>query len=113
VADFATHRARDRKGTFSMRILTALMLAAASFGVAVSAAQTQPYPMVDKAAQKVIAKYQGSTCQQLAASKAQPPAPAEQRAIQLMRDDPKIRTYFINKIAGPVANKMFECGMIP
>jgi hypothetical protein len=24
-----------------------------------------------------------------------------------------MRTIFINKIAAPVANKMFECGMIP
>ena len=33
--------------------------------------------------------------------------------IQMLRGDPMIRQYFINKIAGPVANKMFECGMIP
>ena len=33
--------------------------------------------------------------------------------IQMLRDDPQMRVIFINKIAGPVANKMFECGMIP
>jgi hypothetical protein len=24
-----------------------------------------------------------------------------------------MRTLFINKVAAPIANKMFECGMIP
>jgi hypothetical protein len=33
--------------------------------------------------------------------------------IRLLRGDPQMCTVFINKIAGSVANKMFECGMIP
>ena len=37
----------------------------------------------------------------------------EQEIIQLLRGDAQLRTEFINKIAAPVANKMFECGMIP
>jgi hypothetical protein len=37
----------------------------------------------------------------------------EQRVIQLLRNDPQMRAAFINKIAAPIANKMFECGMIP
>jgi tellurite resistance protein len=51
------------------------------------------------------------------AQKAQPPAAEEaqmkQRAVQLMRNDPGLRTYFLNKVAAPIANKLFECGMIP
>jgi hypothetical protein len=27
--------------------------------------------------------------------------------------DPTLRVYFINKIAGPVANKLLDCGFIP
>jgi hypothetical protein len=37
----------------------------------------------------------------------------EQRVIGLLQSDPQMRTAFINKVAAPIANKMFECGMIP
>jgi hypothetical protein len=37
----------------------------------------------------------------------------EQELIQLLKGDPELRTKFINKVAAPIANKMFECGMIP
>jgi hypothetical protein len=37
----------------------------------------------------------------------------EQRAMQALRNDPQMREAFINKVAAPIANKMFECGMIP
>jgi hypothetical protein len=37
----------------------------------------------------------------------------EQRAIQILKNDPQMRAAFINKIAPPIANKMFDCGMIP
>jgi hypothetical protein len=31
----------------------------------------------------------------------------------MLRGDPQMRAAFINRVAGPIANKMFECGMIP
>jgi hypothetical protein len=73
------------------------------------------YPIVDQVAARVIAKYQGATCEQLWEQKAAhaPPGPEEQRAIGLLRSDPQMRAVFINKIAPPIANKMFDCGMIP
>jgi len=37
----------------------------------------------------------------------------KQRAIQLLRNYPKMRTEFINRVAASEANKMFGCGMIP
>jgi hypothetical protein len=37
----------------------------------------------------------------------------EQRAIQLLRNDPQMRTAFLNRVAAPIANTLFECGMIP
>jgi hypothetical protein len=37
----------------------------------------------------------------------------EQRAIGVLKSDPQMRAVFINKIAPPIANKMFDCGMIP
>jgi hypothetical protein len=73
------------------------------------------HPILDQVANKVIAKYQNSTCQQLWAQKEQkaPPTAAEQKAIQFLKSDPQMRTIFINKVAAPIANKMFACGMIP
>jgi hypothetical protein len=75
------------------------------------------YPVLDEVAGRVIQKYQGSSCEQLWEEKAQkqgrPKPPREQQALQLLRDDPQMRAMFIDRIAAPVANKMFECGMIP
>jgi hypothetical protein len=80
-----------------------------------SAVQAQQFPMVDQLAAKIVQKYQSSTCEQLWEKKAAhaPPSAEEQRAIGILRNDPQMRTEFINRIAAPIANKMFECGMIP
>ena len=37
----------------------------------------------------------------------------EQQAVQMLHNDPQMRATFIDKVAAPIANKMFECGMIP
>jgi hypothetical protein len=71
------------------------------------------YPILDLVANKVIQKYQGSSCEQLWQKKGQPKSPEEQRVIGLLKNDPQMRTAFINQVAAPIANKMFECGMIP
>ena len=85
--------------------------------VGVASAQPSQYPIMEKMAEKVIQKYQTSSCQQLAQEKSQPPtgkkAQLEQRAIETLRNDPQMRTAFLNRVAAPIANKMFECGMIP
>ncbi len=73
------------------------------------------HPILDQAANKVIAKYQNATCQQLWMERAnkQPPTPEQAKVIAFLKSDPQMRTVFINKVAAPIANKMFECGMIP
>jgi hypothetical protein len=71
------------------------------------------YPIVDMVANGLVEKYQFATCEQLWAQRAQPKSPEEQQKIAMLRNDPQIRTYFINKVAAPIVNKMFECGMIP
>ena len=69
--------------------------------------------ILEMVANKVIQKYQSSSCEQLWEKKGQPKSQEEERAVNFLRNDPQARTEFINKIAGPVVNKMFECGMIP
>jgi hypothetical protein len=83
----------------------------------VGVAGAQQYPIMDKLADRVVQKYQKSSCQELAQKKSRPPtgekAVIEQRAIEMLRKDPQMRAEFLNRVAGPIANKMFECGMIP
>ena len=71
------------------------------------------FPILDMVANKVIQKYQQSTCEQLWQEKGKPKTAEEQELIQMLRGDPQMRTMFLDKVAGPIANKMFECGMIP
>ena len=88
-----------------------LFAAAAALAVAgLAAADT---PLMNMVADKVIQKYQSASCEQLWAQKAQPKSEQEQRLIGLLKSDPQLRTAFMNKVAGPIANKMFDCGMIP
>ena|SRR6266540_1598332 len=95
------------------RIFLFVMVPALLF-VGVAGAQ---HRLLDMMANKVVQKYQQSTCEQLwqekAQEKGQPKPAMEQEAIQMLRGDPQLSVEFINKVAAPIANKMFECGMIP
>jgi hypothetical protein len=71
------------------------------------------YPILDKVANKVIQKYQNSSCEQLWQERGQPKSQREQEAVNFLRSDPQMRQMFIDRVAAPIANKMFECGMIP
>ena len=83
------------------------------FLIAIGGTAQDQHPMLDQLANKVIQKYQTSSCQQLAQQEQEPPSPEKVKAVQFLKTDPTMRTYFINKIAGPIANKLFECGFIP
>ena len=100
---------------FTACLALLVVLLAGAYAKKAHARAPQQYPILDAAAAKVVQKYQTSSCEQLWAKKAQnaPPKPEEQKLIQLLRNDPQMRTEFINRVAAPVVNKMFECGMIP
>jgi hypothetical protein len=90
--------------------LFALVLAMLYVTVAVA-----QHPVLDAVANKVVAKYQSSTCQQLMEQKAQkkPPTPGEQKAMELLRTDPQMRHEFVSIVADQVVDKLIQCGMIP
>jgi hypothetical protein len=73
------------------------------------------YPVVDAIAKKVVQKYQQSTCEQLWELKAmkKQPTQQEQEAMQMLRNDPKMRADFVTIVGPPIVGKMIECGMIP
>ena len=82
-----------------------------------AAVNAQDFPILDQIASKVVQKYQQATCEQLWQERAQkgkkPELPMEQKALEMLKSDPQMRQAFISKVAAPIANKMFECGMIP
>ena len=80
--------------------------------IAFSASGSQ-YPMLDMVAQNVIQKYEQATCEQLWEHRDQAKTAEQQNVIQMLRNDPQMRTVFIDEVAAPIANKMFTCGMIP
>jgi len=92
-----------------------ILLSSVGIAILYVVASAQQYPLMDRIADKVIAKYQQTTCEELWQKRAQkaPPSMEEQRVIQLLKSDPQIREAFINKVAPPIANKMFDCGLIP
>jgi len=93
----------------SKRIWVAL---AVGTSFAAGIAYSQQFPVMEMIADKVIQKYQSSTCEQLWQNKGKH-GPEEQRLVGLLRSDTQMRQAFFNKISGPVMNKMFECGMVP
>ena len=100
---------------FTAYLALLLVLFAGAYAKKAHARAPQQYPILDAAAAKLIQKYQTSTCEQLWEKKSQkaPPSPGELRVIQLLHTDAQMRAEFINRVAAPIANKMFECGMIP
>ena len=91
------------------RFYLCAMLPAVLFAGAVRA----DYPIMNMVADKVIDKYNNSTCEQLWEQKAKPKTEEEKNVIQLLKGDPQMRAAFVDKIAAPVVNKMFVCGMVP
>jgi hypothetical protein len=98
-----------------MRRILRVALVVSPLVLLVRIAAAQQYPVMDMVAERVIQKYQQASCEQLWQRKSKPKTQTqrEKDAIQLLRNDPQMRAAFINKVAGPIANKMFECGLIP
>ena len=97
--------------------VTSASLFTAAIALFCTAISAQDFPIMDRIAEKVVQKYQQATCEQLWEERAQkgkaPKPQMEQEALQMLKSDTQMRAAFINKVAAPIANKMFECGMIP
>jgi hypothetical protein len=83
-----------------------------------AAAQTPPEmppdgPMLDMLAGMVVENYKSASCEDLKGKKGGPPPQIVAAAVSFLRSNPPLRVKFINKIAAPIANKMFDCGMVP
>jgi hypothetical protein len=95
-------------------IQTAVLVSASFVAGAIVAGTVGAQGMLlDFAADKVITKYKTASCQELRVHKGEPPTEKQKMAVDFLRNDSQARVAFINKIAAPVLNKMFECEMIP
>ena len=105
------------QNTIMFKKIASISLVTSAIALFCAAVNAQDFPVLDRIADKVIQKYQQATCEQLWQERAQKgktaAPPMEQEAIQMLKSDPQMRQAFINKVAAPIANKMFECGMIP
>jgi hypothetical protein len=96
------------------------LLTVASVGLALlagAALAADTHPVLDKIADKVVQKYKTSSCDQLAAERAHKGTgqreEMEQKLVQLLHEDAQMRQEFLNRVAAPIANKLFECDLIP
>lgn len=69
--------------------------------------------LLDYAADQMVQKFKTSSCEQLKAAKQSPPTDKQKEAKAFLQGDAQAREAFVKKVAAPVLNKMFECGMIP
>jgi len=79
--------------------------------------------LLDAAANLVIEKFQNASCEELSqmtlnsdkSSQADggQQAAMQEKAISMLQQNPEIREEFINRVAAPIANKMFDCNLIP
>nr|WP_294550237.1 hypothetical protein [uncultured Rhodopila sp.] len=100
-----------------MRSFVLITLAAACSALFAGSALAQDYALVDRLADKVVQKYTYASCQDLADERRHRPtgdrAEMEEHAIRVMRNNPQMRREFIERVAAPIANRLFECGFIP
>lgn len=79
--------------------------------------------VVNTVANLVIDKFQNSSCEELSqmqpssenspAGSSGPQAAMQQKAIAVLKQNPEIREQFIDRVAPAIANKMFDCNIIP
>jgi hypothetical protein len=97
--------------------LTLTLVLAIAVAIAVVGLKAQQHPIVDMMAEHLIQKYQTSSCEQLSQERSQhqghPKTPQQQEAITMLRNNPQLRAEFMDRVAAPIANKLFDCGMIP
>ncbi len=102
-------RGNIRKGSLSLLFAAMLYV---PFLAGVTVAQCGQYPLLDAAFNKVIQKYRNSSCEQLWQEREQLRSQREQQVVDFLRSHPQMPQMFIDRVAAPVANKLFECGMI-
>jgi hypothetical protein len=97
---------------YSLALLSALALP-----LYAPLACAQSYPEADRLAEQVIERYRSASCEEIKERRTRSLSPEQEKRrhqiVEQLLADPSMRTHFLNKIAGPIANRMFDCGLIP
>ena len=97
-----------------MRRTVVALVSIAALGIGATATAQAPGGMLlDYAADQMVQKFAESSCEQLKAKAKEPQTDKAKEAAAFLRNDAQARAAFVKKVAAPVLNKMFECGMIP
>lgn len=94
-------------------MITRMLMTIVALALFAGAATAQDYPILNMVADRVNEKYRNATCEQVWQDKEKPKGEMEKNLIQMLRENPQMRQVFIDKVAATVANKMFECGLVP
>ncbi|WP_318728090.1 hypothetical protein [Roseofilum sp. Guam] len=109
------------KQHLSLLIFSGVSTFALLYGCA-SLSQPQPSQemLMDVATNLVTQKFVNSSCEDLSQIKSTDPSQAtgpeaalQKKAIEMLRNNPQVREEFINRVAPQIANRMFECELIP
>ena len=95
-----------------MRKTILVVMSVSALGFA-GTATAQTGMLLDYAADQMVQKFKESSCEQLKAKAKEPQTEKAKEAAAFLRNDAQAREVFVMKVAAPVLNKMFECGMIP
>lgn len=70
--------------------------------------------MIDSAANAMVAEIQNDSCSEFKAMLGSHKSGSKpSRTGGMMKNDPAARERFVNKVAGPLLNKMIDCDMLP
>jgi len=68
--------------------------------------------IVMDAADMIVSQVQSESCGQFAAGLKQHKS-GSSHAGSMLKSDPSLRAQFVNKVAGPLVNKMIDCDLLP
>lgn len=69
--------------------------------------------VVDDVANQMVTEIQNDSCPQFEAMLKQRKGGSSNKAGGMMKSDPAMRERFVNKVAGPLVNKMIDCDLLP
>lgn len=71
------------------------------------------YRIVDAAANAVVGEVQSESCAEFANTLKNRKSGSSGGMKGMMKSDPAARARFVNRVAGPLVNKMIDCDLIP
>jgi hypothetical protein len=99
----------------ALHILLSVIAICAASGSPVSAQMRGAMKdrIIDTVANEMVASIQSDSCAQFAATLKGRKSGSGSSAGGMMKKDPTARARFVNKVAGPLLNKMIDCDLLP